>query len=176
MSDVREKYQIRYDNYAICIYHPVTTEPVDLSIFDALEDSLRNYVVIYPNNDPGADRIISRIDTLKGNFKVLPSMRFEHFLTLLKHAEFIIGNSSAGIREAPIYGVPTIDVGSRQDGRYYGSSVVNCRNIQEIKFSIENPPERIKSFHFGTGDSARKFLAALPEVWEINSQKKFIDR
>ena len=41
-------------------------------------------------------------------------MRFEYYLTLLKNSSFIIGNSSSGIMEAPYYGVPTIDLGSRQ--------------------------------------------------------------
>jgi UDP-N-acetylglucosamine 2-epimerase (hydrolysing) len=174
MHQVREKYNVQFLDYAICIYHPVTTEVVDLSIFDAIEQSGKNFVIIYPNNDPGSKKIITRIDTLKGNYKVLPSMRFEYFLTLLKHAEFIIGNSSVGIREAPVYGVPTIDIGSRQEGRYYGSSVVNCRNIEEIRFFIANPPERIKSFHFGSGNSAQKFAEILPTVFDTPIQKRFI--
>ena len=176
MDEVKDKYAIPFDEYAICIYHPVTTEPLDLVMFDALERSKKNYVVIYPNNDPGAKRIISRIDMLDGKyFYVLPSMRFEHFLTLLKHAEFIIGNSSAGIREAPVYGVPTIDVGTRQQGRYTGASVVNCRNISEILSAISHPPKSAKSFHFGRGDSALKFLKVLPQIWDLSPQKRFID-
>lgn len=175
LEQVVKKYAIPFDDYAICVYHPVTTEPVDLTLFDELEISGRNYIVIYPNNDPGADKIIKRIDTLRGRFKVLPSMRFEYFLTLLKYARFIIGNSSAGIREAPVYGVPTIDIGTRQEGRYHGPSVVNCRNAAEIRQAIMHPPEAVKSLHFGQGDSAKRFLAALPSVWELSPQKKFVD-
>jgi UDP-N-acetylglucosamine 2-epimerase (hydrolysing) len=175
LEEVKEKYGIQYGLYGVCIYHPVTTEPIDLRLFDVLEESGMQYVVIYPNNDDGANRIMERIDRLGKQFKILPSMRFEYFLTLLKHAHFIIGNSSAGIREAPVYGVPTIDVGSRQEGRYYGSSVVNCRTPEEIKWSIQNPPERIKSFHFGTGDSAKKFVKALESIWNISPQKRFVD-
>jgi len=175
LNEVKSKYSIWYDDYAICIYHPVTTEPVDLTLFDVLEESKKNYVVIYPNNDEGANRIIRRIDCLEGNFKVLPSMRFEYFLTLLKHAEFIIGNSSAGIREAPVYGVPTIDVGSRQEGRGAGLSIVNCRGVSEIRAAIENPPKAVKSFNFGRGDSAKRFLEALPNVWGISPQKRFVE-
>jgi UDP-N-acetylglucosamine 2-epimerase (hydrolysing) len=176
LEEVKEKYGIKFSLYAICIYHPVTTEPISLDLFDEIQNDALNYVVVYPNNDAGAQGIINRIQALEGTrFKVLPSMRFEYFLTLLKHAHFIIGNSSTGIREAPVYGVPTIDVGSRQEGRYYGSSVVNCRTPEEIRWSILNPPERIKSFHFGTGDSAKKFAEALKTIWNISPQKRFVD-
>ena len=52
---------------------------------------------------------------IKNNkFKIIRSMRFEYYLSLLKNSNFIVGNSSSGIMEAPYYGVPTIDLGSRQ--------------------------------------------------------------
>ena len=57
-------------------------------------------------------------------FRIYPSIRFEAFLVLLKNAQFMIGNSSAGIREAGVYKIPTIDIGSRQEGRY------NQKNVQ----------------------------------------------
>ena len=174
LSEVRERYEIPFGHYAICAYHPVTTEPVDLTVFDAIEQSGHNYVVIYPNNDPGARKIIERIDTLLGDrFRVLPSMRFEAFLTLLKHARYIIGNSSAGIREAPVYGIPTIDVGTRQEGRRAGRSIVNVRSPDEMRTAIQCPPDGVKSFLYGRGNSARQFLDALPEVWDIPRQKRW---
>jgi UDP-N-acetylglucosamine 2-epimerase (hydrolysing) len=175
LEEVKEKYDIKFNEYAICIYHPVTTWEENIPLFDVLEETKLRFIVIYPNNDPGSEKIINRIDRLGKNFHVLPSMRFECFLSILKGASFIVGNSSAGIREAPVFGVPTIDVGSRQQGRYYGSSVVNCRTPEEIRWSIQNPPERIKSFHFGQGDSAQKFVKALENIWETSPQKRFID-
>ena len=46
---------------------------------------------------------------------MFPSLRFEYFLTFLKNALFMIGNSSAGIRETGVYGIPAIDIGTRQN-------------------------------------------------------------
>jgi LacI family repressor for deo operon, udp, cdd, tsx, nupC, and nupG len=80
----------------------------------AANDSERDWVGIYPNNDTGADKIIHMLSDFG---VVIPSMRFEYFLTLLRHADCIMGNSSAGIREAPVYGVPSINIGTRQQGR-----------------------------------------------------------
>ncbi len=63
----------------------------------------------------GSDIILKEFERIKNkpNLRILPSMRFEYFLTLLKNSNFIIGNSSAGLREAPVYGVPTINIVNR---------------------------------------------------------------
>ena len=58
-------------------------------------------------------------------------MRFEYFLSALKKAQFIIGNSSAGIWEAPHYGGPTINIGSRQLNR------ANCHPIINVDFNLK---------------------------------------
>ena len=48
------------------------------------------------------------------NFKIIPSIRFEFYLSLLKNSDFIIGNSSSGVREAPALCVNSINLGNRQ--------------------------------------------------------------
>ena len=113
---VKQRYDIDFENYAIAMLHPVTTEldrlERDLAVFlKVLQKCKRNFILIYPNNDPGSEQIIRGYQNLKSsNVRLIPSMRFEYFLSALKHAKFIIGNSSAGIREAPYYGVPAIDL------------------------------------------------------------------
>ena len=96
--------------------------------------SNENFIVIYPNNDLGSNLIIKSLSKLRKNknFKVFPSLRFEYFLTLLSHSKYIIGNSSAAIREAPFYGIPSINVGSRQNNRSSSSTIknVNCQKNQ----------------------------------------------
>lgn len=125
LEDVIQRYEIPFNNYAIAMLHPVTTE-LDIieqqaKIFvESLIKSNENYVVVFPNNDMGSEYIIRAYEKyFKNNskFVIYPSLRFEYFLTLLKNAKFLIGNSSAGIHEAPVYGVPTI-IGSRQKNRF----------------------------------------------------------
>ncbi len=186
---VKEKYKITFENYSILMYHPVTTEIDKLEqnikqVVNAVLQSNKNYVVIYPNNDTGSDIVLKEYNRLKGNekFIVYPSMRFEYFLTLLKECEFIIGNSSSGIREACAYGKAAIDIGNRQKGRY-NQTVKNIthtnENCCEILSSILNS-ENIKVdpiSHFGKGDSDKKFLEIISsnEIWDDDIQKKFID-
>ena len=189
LSETKKYYDIMFDEYAIFMYHPVTTELPVLGrhideVIQALKDSDRNYVVIYPNNDLGTEIILEKIRELDSEerFSVYPSIRFEYFLTLLKNAAFIIGNSSAGIRESGIYGVPAIDLGTRQNGRYDISKIRNVQHVKEGRDEIlqaihEINQYSIKCHDFGKGNSTEKFLQILKneKVWECDVQKKFID-
>ena len=133
LEEVMDYYEIPFDEYAISIFHPVTTEIEGMdeyasSYVNAIHESGLNYVAIYPNNDVGSDFILSKLFKLKDNehFRLFPSMRFEYFLVTLKNANCIVGNSSTGIREAAYYGVPAVNVGTRQYGRSLNEDIINC--------------------------------------------------
>ena len=190
IEEVKQYYDIEFDKYGIFMYHPVTTEVDELQehmdeIVAALKASQKKFVVIYPNNDLGTDIILRKIGReLEGeeNFRVFPSIRFEYFLTLLKKASVIIGNSSAGIRESGVYGIPAIDIGTRQQGRY---SIRKMKNIQhvtenrdEILAAIENVGKyQVQCQSFGKGNSTELFLDVLGKqtIWNSDVQKKFVD-
>lgn len=182
---VRERYDIRFDAYGIFIYHPVTTELELLrlnieAVLDALEASGISFVVIYPNNDHGSEMIVEAYERLRANphFRLLPSMRFEYFLSLLKNAELIAGNSSAGVREAPVYGVPTINIGTRQADRFEHHSIRNVPEDKEaVLVALMDPPPSVPTRKFGCGDSARQFIQCLrgAALWQTPKQKHFCD-
>src|SRR4051794_5651819 len=116
------------------------------------------------------------------NFKVFPSLRFEYFLTLLKHASFIIGNSSAGIREAPYYGVHTVNVGTRQSGRSCNPHITNTSYqasdiLKGLREVCNKPGNGVKQQLFGNGKSASIFSEILysKNFWETKKQKAFKD-
>ena len=182
MSEVKHKYEIDFSKYAIFIYHSVTTELHLLKhhieeTVEALQASGLNFVVIYPNNDTGADIILEAFAGLHNNphFRVIPSMRFEYFLTLLKNAGAIVGNSSAGIREAPVYGVPTVNIGTRQMNRFKYPSILNVPEKREVILDALNnlPTPVTPSLHFGRGESASLFMVHLrnPKLWHTARQK-----
>lgn len=189
IGQVKERYKIEYDSYAILMYHPVTTE-YDLladhihEVVEAVIASEKNYVVVYPNNDFGYQLILNEYKRFDGNkhFKFFPSLRFEYFLTLLKNADFIIGNSSAGIRESCVYGIPDIDIGTRQNRRYSVEISKNIQHVYEKREEIINAIQcvgnyRIKSSLFGDGCSSELFLKLLlnEETWNVEIQKQFVD-
>ena len=188
LTEVKEYYEIGYKKYAVALFHPVTTEYSDIkktikNFVDSLIESQLNYVVIYPNNDLGSREILEEYTRIQDNprIKIFPSLRFEYFLALLKNAEFMIGNSSAGIREAPHFQVPSIDIGTRQNKRACLNSIEHCdydtKNILEAISKVLNRKVKIinKNLEFGGGDSNIIFANILrkKEFWGISHQKQF---
>lgn len=180
--------QVFKQDYAIFSYHPVTTEIHKLKqhikqIVSALKSSKENFIVIYPNNDLGSQSIIKAIKELDAlaSFVSFASIKFEFFLTLLKNAKFIIGNSSAGVREAPFFGIPCINLGSRQEGRYEKNpSILSiAENKQAILEAIKHIPSmpRKPKHEFGDGESAQRFIEILEDsrIWNLSLQKRFMD-
>ena len=187
---VKSYYEINFSNFAIAIFHPVTTELDNLefdieSFCRAMIASKKNFVVIYPNNDEGSEAIMSAYKRFltSDKFRVFPSIRFEYFLTLINNSSFVIGNSSMGIREAPFYNIPVIDIGTRQKNRASIESVINTdyseisilNAINVIDKSI--PRTTTNTFKFGEGDSHKKFIQVLKstEMWNTPNQKIFLD-
>jgi UDP-N-acetylglucosamine 2-epimerase (hydrolysing) len=186
LETVAAYYQISFDAFAIVMFHPVTTEAASMEKYttnfvNALLQDTHNYVVIFPNNDLGSEAIIKAYQKLKKNprFRVFPSLRFEYFLTLLKNAKFIIGNSSAGVREAPYYGIPIINIGTRQQNRAVHANIINVdyttESIQKALKNIAAHKVQQTTATFGQGNSAELFLASLQndDLWNINHQKQF---
>lgn len=188
LSEVKEYYEIPFEDFAVAMFHPVTTEAEDMKEYaqnfvQALLQDDHNYVVIYPNNDLGSSYILKEYMKLKGNerFRVIPSLRFEYFLSLLKEAQFIIGNSSAGIREAPYYNKAIINIGTRQQNRSRQSHIVNVgygeNSILESLKNIQKNRIKAEPSKFGEGNSTELFLSCLekPDIWNLNQQKQFKD-
>ncbi len=184
LDTVIARYSIPFEKYCILLYHPVPTmstknQRAELHfLLDGILESERNFVVIYPNNDVGGAYIIEQYQQHLDSFCLRPSMRFEYFLTLLKHAQCIIGNSSAGIREAPLYGVPSVDVGIRQQGRGDASAhIAASSNIKEaIDYVIKERDNLSQAHRFGDGRSAEHFMKLLESgSWMVPIQKQFVD-
>ena len=187
ISAVKERYNIFYYSYGILIYHPVTTELSQISnntkiLIDALIESNENMIVIYPNNDLGNNLILNEFKRLEKNdkFKIIPSMRFEYFIQLLKNSNFIIGNSSAGIREAPYFSIPTINIGTRQMNRSLNKNIINCSEnkleiLEAIKLSYSLNLKPYSEFGFGNSDKLFKQIVSKKSIWKTSKQKLFFD-
>jgi len=186
LQTAKTYYNISFESYAVALFHPVTTEHSQMGNYanqfvKGLLKSNKNYIVVFPNNDMGSQLILDAYQDLinNPNFRVFPSIRFEYFLTLLKHSEFIIGNSSAGVREAPYYGIPAINIGTRQNNRAFSKAIINSDyNISDVLDSIKqinNISFSKETNDFGEGNSAEEFLNVLlsESLWKTNQQKQF---
>jgi len=124
---------------AIVLYHPATKSDEDPEeLIDALKELALQYVIIRPNIDKGSRELIDRFSKL-GELRELDLV---DWTSLLFHADLMIGNSSAGVMEAPYFGLPFINVGERQAGRE-GSKTIKCEKEAIIK--AVNKAKRYKS-------------------------------
>lgn len=161
--------------YAICTYHPVTMsdEQIDEQMGNFL-DAIKafpkiNFIITKSNADQGGALINSLLDDAVQrikNIKVFSSLGTIRYLSLMKYCEFVLGNSSSGIIEAPAFHIPTINIGDRQRGRLQAESIINCdRDTNSIisAINIALSPEfksnclQVQS-PYGTGN-ASKFIA-----------------
>lgn len=122
-------------NYALCTYHPVTMEGGNIekqieSFLEAIKQFPElQFIVTKSNADQGGARINELLDQAEkriDNIHVFASLGVKRYLSLMRHAEFVLGNSSSGIVETPAFHIPTVNVGDRQRGRLQSESIVNC--------------------------------------------------
>ena len=186
IKSVKFRYNIKFKKYYIFCFHPVVTELEEIS--DQIDTLIKfadylsqNIIWIYPNNDKGSDIIIERLKNIENkNIRIFDSIRFENYITLLKYSSAIIGNSSSGVREAPVLGVPCINLGSRQENRVISdfifesefdlNSLINVyKKMKSTKF--KNKHDR----QFGEGNVAKKIFKILDNIKleNIPIQKKF---
>ena len=142
--------------YAVCTYHPVTMERACVS--EQMEHFLNvikktpelQFIVTKSNADMGGAEINSILDEAADkidNLHIFTSLGIRRYLSLMKWSEFVMGNSSSGIIETPIFKIPTINIGNRQRGRLQVKSIINC-NTDEA--SIKD------AINIAMGDSFRK--------------------
>lgn len=189
LAEVKRYYDIPDEAYGVVLFHPVTTDLEDTgrsahAIVDAVLESGRKHVVIFPNNDEGCELIFDawkRMENMPG-IKMLPSMRVEYFLVLLRNARYMLGNSSAGIRECPVFGVPAINVSTRQTGRSNAECIINVPGeakllAEAMNTAWHNLDRHAPDLSFGTGNSAALFLETLrtDSFWSVSTQKLFND-
>ena len=124
------------ENALLVTLHPETLSSLPAGelakeTFKALDRfPVSNILITYPNNDPGAEEIISAIAAYaadnRGRVKVIPSLGAARYFSALRCVKAVVGNSSSGIIEVPSAGFPTVNIGNRQAGRVAASSVINC--------------------------------------------------
>lgn len=181
--------------YAVCTYHPVTMEKntVDTQIKQFLE-AIKAFpelifIVTKSNADQGGARINEMLDEAAGiisNLRVFTSLGVRRYLSLMRYAEFVLGNSSSGIIETPSFHVPTVNIGDRQRGRLQAGSIINCEGdtnsiIAGIKQAMSEDFMMLCSnvnSPYGDGQSAGRIASKIIEIVTnetIDLKKKFYD-
>ena len=180
--------------WLLVTFHPVTLEYRDTAahideLLAALEKTDGFIVITYPNADTAGRLIIERIEEFAGRHprrcRLAKSLGERLYLSLLRHADLMIGNSSSGLIEAPTFGLPVVNVGSRQRGRLRGANVIDVEPLREdILRGIEAAqalPFRVRARAaanpYGDGHAAPRVVDVLRSV-PVDAQlvqKRFSD-
>jgi len=178
--------------FVLVTYHPVTLgdEQPERS-FQALLDSLDCFpelqvILTYPNADDGGRRIIPMLekyaqDNPKRVFAI-QSLGQVRYLSAVKHASIVIGNSSSGIIEVPSFHVPTINIGVRQLGRLSADSVIHCAASKDaisasmITALCDDFQASLQSVHnpYGQGNASDQVIHMLKSI-PLETVKTFYD-
>ena len=141
-EEVEESVNFKLDENTILVtYHPVTlgehTAEKDIKEFiGALEErkDLRVFFTM-PNSDTGSQAIVDAINEFVANNAdraiAYKSLGIKRYLSVMKYAGAVVGNSSSGLLEVPSFGIPTLNIGDRQKGRMAADSVYNCETDKE---------------------------------------------
>lgn len=178
--------------YLLATYHPVTVadEP-PVESFQALLEALdcwpnHKIILTYPNADNGGRAIIPLLEAYAARqpdrVLAIPSLGFKRYLSAVAGADAVIGNSSSGLIEVPSFGVPTINIGQRQEGRLAADSVLHCAaEVDAINASLRkglSPIFREKCRHtrnpYGQGNASQQIVEAL-STQPLEALKSFYD-
>lgn len=133
------------EEFALFTYHPTTLEDSNLNqdldrIFNVLTESNMGVLFTYANSDFGGEIINNRIEDFckinPAKYHVVKSLGQLRYLSAMKYADLLIGNTSSGIIEAASFGKPVVNIGNRQLGRVRNENVIDC-TIQELKESLK---------------------------------------
>jgi UDP-hydrolysing UDP-N-acetyl-D-glucosamine 2-epimerase len=132
-AELSKKYGLDSDKeWALVLYHPDTLSPDHSkdemkAILEVMADNDLQKIIIYPNSDAGSDLVIAEIDKMdeKPDFMVFKNIEHKDFVSMMANSHLMAGNSSSALIEAPSFGIPAINVGSRQSGRERASNIID---------------------------------------------------
>ncbi|NQY23163.1 MAG: UDP-N-acetylglucosamine 2-epimerase (hydrolyzing) [Campylobacteraceae bacterium] len=186
---LEKKFNIDFSKPTILlIQHPVTTESDEsrkqiLTTIEVIKELDIQALVSLPNNDAGSSDIIDEIK--KSGLSWYPSLSTEEFINVYRNIWAIVGNSSSGIHESSTFGIPAVNIGTRQQDRERASNVIDVGyDKSEIKAGIEkaifNQEIKNKAKNiinpYGNGNSSEKIVKILKTIsLEGIVQKRFYE-
>jgi UDP-hydrolysing UDP-N-acetyl-D-glucosamine 2-epimerase len=188
-SVLEKKYNIDLTKpLLVILQHTVTSEIKNvekniINTINAVKESNYQSIMIYGNADAGSQKIINIIKN--SNIRQYKTIPYQDYINLLRYASVLIGNSSSGIIEAPFLHIPSINIGTRQNGRLRSDSIIDVSYTKkEIKKAIEKAISD-KKFQkkvmicknkYGDGTASRKIIEVLERIdlKNIPIQKKMM--
>jgi len=181
-EELEKELRILFDKKIFLItYHPVTLDQGNIEDYvDALLEALKEFdglfIFTYPNADFGSKIIIDKINEFvkqNKNAFIFHSLGQIRYLSLLRIADVIVGNSSSGIIESPMFKIPVVNIGDRQRGRLRSSNIIDAKeNKREIVDAInmaltdknyKNNLQQIQNI-YGEGTTSKQIVEVLKTI------------
>ena len=179
--EVAQKYHLDLTKpIFLMVQHPVTLEVDSASqqiteTLEALSFFDGQTIVIYPNADAGGRSMIEVIKKFEGKNNIVSysSLPYLDYLSILQISSVLIGNSSSGIVEAPSFGVPALNIGTRQLGRERGYNVIDVGyDRRSIKSALERAltdeeflqKVKLKKSPYGDGQCGKRIISTLSTI------------
>jgi len=178
-KDIYSRFGLKNNEpFLLVIQHPVTTEynfcrQQIRETLEAISDLKIHSFMWYPNVDAGSKDITREIRIFQENKKIghvtlHKNIEFENYISLLKEAACLVGNSSSGIRESCYFGTPAVNIGARQKGRERGGNVMDVNyDRTEIKDAILKSIQRGKyepEYLYGKGGASQRIVEILANI------------
>ncbi len=176
--------------YAIVTYHPVTLESDSVQqqveeLCNAMDAEPKVFYLITSSNaDAGGKIANSMLENFcyeHSNAIFIKNLGMKRYLSALKNAAFVLGNSSSGVIEAPVMGVPTVNIGDRQKGRLSADTVINCESQKDSILQAMEIAMRmihVQSKLYGDGNTSELIVNIIKKNIQdegINLKKAFYD-
>ncbi len=152
----------------ICIEENVTMAENLFRVMQGMEGV--QFVISKANADYGGSQINAfweqSVKQTPDRFKLFTSLGQRRYLSFMKQAAGVLGNSSSGIVEAPFMGIPVVNIGDRQKGRHLCKNVIQCgRSFEEIKDAVEKMQSQpvIVDTYYGDGHASEIIIKKLKE-------------
>ena len=176
-SELEKKYNIDLTKkFIIILQHTVTSEINSieknfLKTIEVIKEINIPSIVILGNSDAGSKQIVKVLKN--SQIKGYANVPYVDYINLLQYSSALIGNSSSGIIEAPFLHIPTINIGTRQEGRLRSESVIDVEydknKIKNTILNIISDKQFLKKIKkqkqlYGSGNSSKKIVTILEEL------------
>ncbi|MEG2587500.1 MAG: UDP-N-acetylglucosamine 2-epimerase [Cetobacterium sp.] len=190
---LEKKFKIEIStNFFVVVFHPTTLEKNSAEnqikeLLGAIKKSKIDVIFIKANSDTNGRNINKILEEFveknPKKYKLFSSLTSEEYLSILKHSQGLIGNSSSGILETPSLKIGSLNIGDRQKGRIIADSTICCNSNEN---EIVNGIEKLKSLEFkkiirkskspyGNGEVSDKIIEKILKIEKVDLKKEFYD-
>jgi len=177
------------ENIGLLTYHPVTFDDYFSStkkikeVLDAVVESDILALITMPNADVGGmvvfKEISAYLDKYPQRLRLIKNLGHTAYLSAMKYAKIMIGNSSSGIIESASFKLPVVNIGDRQDGRMKPANIIDCKckcadiilGIEKALSKIFNDGLRELENPYGDGKAAGRIIQILKSIDFYDKEK-----